>query len=319
MRRMSSTAARVLRVGGVPEHFNAPWHTAAKAGLFAERGIDVRWTDFPGGTGAMAKALRDGELDVAILLTEGIVADIHRGNPARLVGTYVSSPLTWGIHVAADSPLTDAAQLYSQPAGDGGASPRFAVSRMTSGSHLMAFVDAQQRAGEAAAASLRFEIVGSLEGAREALREGRADGFMWEKFTTKPLVDSGEWRRVGECVTPWPCFVVAATTTALEKFGPDLLEVLEVVRREAEELESSPHAAETVGTMYGLEDADVREWLGSTRWSCRPAVSHDMLQGVMEALSGVGVLKPEQLLPPASLVAGLTADIDPDLISAEDN
>ena len=74
MRRMSSTAARVLRVGGVPEHFNAPWHTAAKAGLFAERGIDVRWTDFPGGTGAMAKALRDGELDVAILLTEGIVA-----------------------------------------------------------------------------------------------------------------------------------------------------------------------------------------------------------------------------------------------------
>ena len=48
-------------------------------------------------------------------------------------------------------------------------------------------------------------------------------------------------------------------------------------------------------------------------------MSHDMLQGVMEALSGVGVLKPEQLLPPASLVAGLTADIDPDLISAEDN
>ena len=75
---------------------------------------------------------------------------------------------------------------------------------------------------------------------------------MWEKFTTKPLVDSGEWRRVGECVTPWPCFVVAATNTALEKFGPDLLEVLEVVRREAEDLESSPHAAETVGTMHGL-------------------------------------------------------------------
>ena len=223
MRRMSSTAARVLRVGGVPEHFNAPWHTAAKAGLFAERGIDVRWTDFPGGTGAMAKALRDGELDVAILLTEGIVADIHRGNPARLVGTYVSSPLTWGIHVAADSPLTDAAQLYSQPAGDGGASPRFAVSRMTSGSHLMAFVDAQQRAGEAAAASLRFEIVGSLEGAREALREGRADGFMWEKFTTKPLVDSGEWRRVGECVTPWPCFALAATPAALGGLSGEIL------------------------------------------------------------------------------------------------
>ena len=51
----------------------------------------------------------------------------------------------------------------------------------------------------------------------------------------------------------------------------------------------------------------------------RPAVSHAMLQDVMNALSGVGVLKQEQLLPPASLVAGLAADVDPDLIIAEDN
>ena len=47
-------------------------------------------------------------------------------------------------------------------------------------------------------------------------------------------------------------------------------------------------------------------------------MSHDMLQDVMDALSGVGVLEQEQLLPPASLVAGLTADVDPDLISAEE-
>ena len=48
-------------------------------------------------------------------------------------------------------------------------------------------------------------------------------------------------------------------------------------------------------------------------------MSHDMLQDVMDALSGVGVLKQEQLLPPASLVAGLAADVDPDLIVADDN
>jgi hypothetical protein len=141
----------------------------------------------------------------------------------------------------------------------------------------------------------------------------------WEKFTTKPLVDSGEWRRVGECVTPWPCFMVAATNEALERFGPELLEALDVVRREAEQLEISPDAAETVGVMYGLEDDDVREWLGGTRWSCRAAVSHAMLQEVMEALAEVGVLEREKLLPPASLVAGLTADVDPDLITGEED
>ncbi|EOD19779.1 hypothetical protein EMIHUDRAFT_242624 [Emiliania huxleyi CCMP1516] len=310
---MSSTAARVLRVGGVPEHFNAPWHTAAKAGLFAERGIDVRWTDFPGGTGAMAKALRDGELDVAILLTEGIVADIHRGNPARLVGTYVSSPLTWGIHVAADSPLTDAAQLYSQPAGDGGASPRFAVSRMTSGSHLMAFVDAQQRAGEAAAASLRFEIVGSLEGAREALREGRADGFMWEKFTTKPLVDSGEWRRVGECVTPWPCFALAATPAALGGLSG---EILGASRHGAARLRAANDGVETIAAMYKLQPEDVTEWLQTARrsapvsWASSPSASFSTLRTVAETLGRLGVLEPASLLPPEQLVCELVSDAD---------
>jgi hypothetical protein len=260
----------------------------------------------------MAADLRRGELDLAVLLTEGIVTELHHHDHSKILATYVRTPLTWGVHVHNSSTCHDVAALHKA---EGGA--RFAVSRMGSGSHLMAAVDARSRGVDPA--SLQYEVVGSLQGARQALAEGQAAAFMWEKFTTKPLVDSGEWRRVGECVTPWPCFVVAATNTALEKFGPDLLEVLEVVRREAEQLESSPHAAETVGTMYGLEDADVREWLGSTRWSCRPAVSHDMLQDVMDALSGVGVLEQEQLLPPASLVAGLTADVDPDLISAEDN
>ena len=44
-----------------------------------------------------------------------------------------------------------------------------------------------------------------------------------------------------------------------------------------------------------------------------------MLQGVMDALAGVGVLTQAELLPPAALVAHLAEDLDPDLISAEDN
>ena len=79
------------------------------------------------------------------------------------------------------------------------------------------------------------------------------------------------------------------------------------------------HQLEEMIKDMGMDEEIGRITLTLTITLTRPAVSHDMLQGVMEALSGVGVLKPEQLLPPASLVAGLTADIDPDLISAEDN
>jgi hypothetical protein len=42
--------------------------------------------------------LRDGETDIAVILTEGIVKDIA-GNQVK-VQVYVESPLIWGIHVA---------------------------------------------------------------------------------------------------------------------------------------------------------------------------------------------------------------------------
>ena len=44
---------------------------------------------------------------------------------------------------------------------------------------------------------------------------GNADVFFWEKFMTKPLVDAGRFRRVGEFVAPWPAFVVCASNSAL--------------------------------------------------------------------------------------------------------
>jgi ABC-type nitrate/sulfonate/bicarbonate transport system substrate-binding protein len=129
---------RTLNVGGVPEHFNLPWHLALEAGAFAERGLDLRWQDYPGGTGALNRDLRSGTLDVAVLLTEGIVADICKGNPSVIIAPYVVSPLIWGIHVPARSGFQTVAELEGK---------RFAISRYGSGSHLMAFVHASNWAG----------------------------------------------------------------------------------------------------------------------------------------------------------------------------
>ena len=175
MRTMSGAAHRVgklhcVRVGGVPEHFCTPWHTCAAKGLFNAAGLDVEWTDFPGGTGAMTKALRAGEIDVALALTEGLVADLHRGNPSKLLGTFVASPLTWGVHVrSGNQALQSMADLDKDAT--------YAVSRMGSGSHLMACVDAHARGIDPQ--GLLLEVVGSLDGARKALREEQADIFMW--------------------------------------------------------------------------------------------------------------------------------------------
>ena len=42
--------------------------------------------------------------------------------------------------------------------------------------------------------------VGTLDGAREAMGKGLIDAWLWEKFTTKHLVDAGEpWIRLACC------------------------------------------------------------------------------------------------------------------------
>ena len=69
-----------LRVGGVPEHFNRPWHAALQQGRFAAGGVALSFTAFGGGTGAMLAAVAAREIDVAVALTEGILAAVVSHN-----------------------------------------------------------------------------------------------------------------------------------------------------------------------------------------------------------------------------------------------
>jgi sulfonate transport system substrate-binding protein len=92
-----------VRIAGVPEHFNLPWHMAIEEAAFEDRGIDLEWIDVPEGTGKMCNMLREQQTDMAIILTEGIVRDIVAGNPSKIIQVYVQSPLIWGIHVAGES------------------------------------------------------------------------------------------------------------------------------------------------------------------------------------------------------------------------
>jgi len=269
----------VLRVGGVPEHFNIPVHDAAQE--LARRGVAVKWTDQPGGTGQMAAGLREGSLDVAIALTEGLVADLVKGNPAKIVSHFVKSPLRWGIHVAGGSTHKTVADLENK---------RFGISRMGSGSHLMAYVLAQTQGWKPEA--LEFVVVGGLAQARDAMKDGTIDAFMWEQFTTKPLVYTGEWRCVGICPTPWPCFAVAATEEALAgKEAAVHLFCATVLRRAAEFKQQGGASVCRVSTDFGLKLEDAAEWFSATEWADAVGVDGQVLEQVVDVLRAVGVLK----------------------------
>lgn len=248
---------KTVTIGGVPEHFNLAWYLTLKDGEYKAEEINLRWKDYPGGTGAMTEALRSGEIDMAVILTEGIIKDIADGNPSKIVQTFVETPLIWGIHVAASSEMTSVEELRGK---------RCAISRYGSGSHLMAYVNAENH-GWNMDTDLKFEVVQDLEGAVKALSNGEADYFMWEKFMTKPIVDSGIFRRIGNCPTPWPCFVIAVRNEFLEANTTTVKIILEIINNTTIDFKEIPSIDRMIANRYELQLQDVQEWLSLTQWS----------------------------------------------------
>ena len=79
-----------IKIGGVPEHFNLPWYLTLRDKSYHEKDINLRWHDYFGGTGQMCKALRNKEIDMAVILTEGIIRDIIDGNECKIVQTLLN-------------------------------------------------------------------------------------------------------------------------------------------------------------------------------------------------------------------------------------
>ena len=269
---------KTIKIAGVPEHFNLPWQLCIENGEFESEGIDLQWTDIPEGTGKMCQMLRDGETDIAVILSEGIVKDIVGGNPSSIVQVYVESPLIWGIHVAANSKFTTLSDLENT---------KTAISRLGSGSHLMAFVNAQNNNWNTE--NLEFEIVNTIDGAVEALTSGTADYFMWERFMTKPLVDKGIFRRIADCPTPWPCFVIAVRNEILEKHPQTISRILEIINATTSEFKDIPSINRTLASKFDQKIEDINEWLSLTKWSQKP-LSEKVLNKIQNQLFDLKII-----------------------------
>jgi len=268
-----------IKLGGVPEHFNLPIHLAIERGEFAERGIDIEWITYRGGTGQMTKALRNGEVDACILLTEGVTADILKGNPSKIISNYVNTALTWGIHTGYDNPLSAYSDIFSK---------QYGISRFGSGSHLMAIVNAESEGHKLR--EEQFKVIKNLEGAIDSLVKLETDVFYWEKYTTKPYVDSGQLRRVGEYVTPWPCFVVAATDKIIADQPNDVIRMLRTIHDSSDMFMQDQESIDLVSKKYGQKLIDVKRWFTSTEWAIHGWVSDRMINNVIYHLELAGIV-----------------------------
>ena len=204
----------------------------------------------------------------------------------------MDSPLIWGIHVAEKSAFKQLSDLKGQ---------RAAISRFGSGSHLMAYVNAMEL-GWDTRSDLEFEVVKDLDGAVEALTNEEADYFMWEKFTTKPLVDQQTFRRLGDCPTPWPCFVIAVRDEFITNEKETLQVILEVINSITETFKEIPEIDAIISERYQQKNEDVKNWLALTEWS-QENISPSTVETVQNQLMQLDIIS--EKLPYNELVANL--------------
>lgn len=269
-----------LRIGGVPEHFNYIWQLPESKEAFRNQGYYYEWTDFSGGTGAMVAALENQEIDVALMLTEGAIAAITNGKKFRIRQPFVMSPLVWGVFSSADR------EIGQLPAYE---KANFAVSRLNSGSHLMAQFLAKRYS--VSLVPEQFVVSNNLDGARLALKTRSADYFLWEKWMTRHLVHQGEFRETDEVSAPWPAFVAVSRRNEFDEWLP-VLNAIDSSISYLNQLEPN-EIISGLCKAFPLTETDAEEWIGTVKyydgngyWKDRLTVASLLLQnaGIIDRL-----------------------------------
>ena len=265
-----------IKIGGVPEHFNLPWQLAIEQQLFEKHNIRVDWNYYAGGTGEMVTALKNNELDLAILLTEGFLSAVSKGLQAVVVKEYISSPLVWGIFTGARSGIKS---VYDESA------KKIAISRPGSGSHLMALIHAEQR-GESITDYELVEIK-SLQGAVHSLVNNESDLFYWEKYTTKAHVESGELKMIGEFSAPWSSFLVTANKSILAEKVESIHTVLAIMNNFCIDFVKDPNSTVELQKRFHLSEAEVKTWLAQTIWNTSFSLRKQGLRNAIDSLQKI--------------------------------
>ncbi|EXJ91579.1 alpha 1,3-glucosidase [Capronia epimyces CBS 606.96] len=313
-------SAREVRIGYVPEHYLLPLHFCNKHNLFPSS-IRVRLIPFPSGTGHMITSLRSNEIDLAIGLTEGWVAGLL--NPGTytqsaeekgysIVGSWVSTPLRWAIVTGRNRPDINSVDDLKNHR-------RVGVSRIGSGSHVMAFVLAQQegwldQAGVSKSEGLAIVPLGPFKDLRDGVTNSSADFFMWEQFTTKPYFDGEDTplKKIGEIYTPWPSWHIAASLSTFPNPASDdtLKQIFESLDLGIKAFNADPDAGIRMlgtgeaGCHYSEEDG--REWLKDVRFvQGTRGVDPAVMSGVVDVLKTAGVIGGEVVVKDGDGVVGI--------------
>jgi predicted transcriptional regulator len=127
-----------------------------------------------------------------------------------------------------------------------------------------------------------------------ALQHDQAQIFLWEKYTTFPFVTQKKCKRVGDVLTPWPCFVIAVREEFLEKHSDLIDQMCRVVNASAEKLKNDPNAADVFSWRYNIPLEQTKMWLSDTEWNEHEGIRKEELEGVVNTLKELSLITSKQ-------------------------
>lgn len=106
---------------------------------------------------------------------------------------------------------------------------------------------------------------------------------------TKPLVDKGIFRHLGDCPTPWPCFVMAVREEVLQNYSSVISQTLSIINEQTQKFKSQPNLDVTLAEKYRQKPEDISQWLTLTEWS-QKNISPEVLNQVQNQLWALGLI-----------------------------
>ena len=103
------------------------------------------------------------------------------------------------------------------------------------------------------------------------------------------MVDDGIFRRVGECPTPWPCFVIAVRNEFIENNEEELKTILDIINTTTSDFKSIPSIDRTIANRYDQEIEDVQQWLSLTEWS-QELIDKKTINNIQEQLFSLDII-----------------------------
>ncbi|KAJ1980065.1 hypothetical protein H4R33_005572 [Dimargaris cristalligena] len=309
-----------LRLGVVPEHFSSPVFLYERDGRFQALGLDIEVVICEAGTGDMLKRLRQGTLDLAFCVTEGLTTaianetaadlDTRAESPVRMVGTYVESPLCWAVSTGYNARPTEIADLQGGTMG---------ISRYGSGSHIMSLYMADKYGwsqggdGKGNASGLQFQVLHNLPGLTEGAVTGQIDAFLWELFTTKNLYDQKVLKHIGNVIPPWSSFTIAARVhrvldstegratvqrflAVLNQAVADFLTGMRspTVESSEETADSLPRSLAFLMERFRYSEKDAQDWFKTVRYPADVRqVAREEIRNCIAILTGAGAIHTE--------------------------